>query len=97
MCSLLVMFCFLVLVCDWGVLYALVQLDTYVHLLQHVNRTSGMALTVRTTVGVDNVHISMQSVTQKQEVVVFVDVNQAGWESIVETVTRGRGLVDIVL
>ena len=49
-----------------------------------------MVLTARTTVGVDNVHISMQPVTQKQEVVVFVDVNQAGWESIVEKVTRGR-------
>ena len=49
-----------------------------------------MDIIVRTTVGVDIVHIRLQPVTQKQEVVVLVDVNQDGWESIVETVTRGR-------
>ena len=45
---------------------------------------------MRTSVGDDNVHIGLHPVTQKQEVVVLMDVNQAGWESIVETVTSGR-------
>ena len=57
-----------------------------------------MELTVRTTVRVDNVHICLQPVTQKQEVVVLIDVNQAGWESTVEMVTSGReDLVDLFL
>ena len=78
-------------VCDWvGVNYFLFSTHTYIHLLQHVNRTYGMELTVRTSVGDDNVNIGLHPVTQKQEVVVLIDVNQAGWESIVEMVTSGR-------
>ena len=73
-----------------GVVLYFISTRTYIHFIQHVKRTYGMELTVRTTVGVDNVHISMQPVTEKQEVVVLIDANQDGWESIVERVTRGR-------